>query len=42
MFERVKGLSPRGRGSRLLGVVDMALERSIPAWAGEPFQLLFW
>ena len=33
---RVKGLSPRGRGN--LGEIRLALflERSIPAWAGQP------
>ena len=30
------GLSPRGRGNRIRPVSKRCLERSIPAWAGEP------
>ena len=30
------GLSPRVRGNLLLGLIDFAGERSIPACAGEP------
>ena len=30
------GLSPRGRGNRILHRVSLGLDRSIPAWAGEP------
>ena len=32
----VKGLSPRGRGSRRPAIVTQLGRRSIPAWAGEP------
>ena len=30
------GLSPRGRGNRVPGVHSLGLDRSIPAWAGQP------
>ena len=30
------GLSPRGRGNRLLSRLPLSSPRSIPAWAGEP------
>ena len=33
---RLTGLSPRGRGNLKRVVVDPALQRSIPAWAGKP------
>ena len=33
------GLSPRGRGNRILSQGSDGLNRSIPAWAGEPFTL---
>ena len=29
------GLSPRGRGKRPVGIARIALQGSIPAWAGE-------
>ena len=32
----VQGLSPRGRGNHMYGDLDSLLQRSIPAWAGEP------
>ena len=32
----VRGLSPRGRGSRSAAGITQRLVRSIPAWAGEP------
>ena len=32
------GLSPRGRGNRLLTCTYLAIRRSIPAWAGEPYK----
>ena len=31
-----RGLSPRGRGNRLVLPVRPSHDRSIPAWAGEP------
>ena len=36
----VKGLSPRGRGNRVLGQVKEKPNRSIPAWAGEPNRVM--
>ena len=36
MDEREPGLSPRGRGNLSIRVISCVLERSIPAWAGEP------
>ena len=35
------GLSPRGRGNLLLGFGSPLPNRSIPAWAGEPFNFKF-
>ena len=32
----VQGLSPRGRGNQLHYLCPRSVERSIPAWAGEP------
>ena len=37
---RVGGLSPRGRGNRDVEFLGQALQRSIPAWAGEPVAVL--
>ena len=36
------GLSPRGRGNRPHVVGIAAVNRSIPAWAGEPFEPCWW
>ena len=35
----VSGLSPRGRGNQLPRLFNGGMERSIPAWAGEPLHL---
>ena len=37
---QVLGLSPRGRGNRLLFVLFVLFARSIPAWAGQPLLCL--
>ena len=36
---KVRGLSPRGRGKRVVRIDPLALDRSIPAWAGETRRL---
>ena len=33
---REEGLSPRGRGNQSIKALPSVLDRSIPAWAGEP------
>ena len=35
------GLSPRGRGNLLVEVIPYSFPRSIPAWAGEPADMLY-
>ena len=42
MLQKFKdGLSPRGRGNRVIAVARPADDRSIPAWAGEPRTKIF-